>query len=126
MPCFFISTALATIEQDEWLSENKCSKELSKKKNTYSHVSCKTYFPIHKIPMKSCFKMTCLHHASKFLLHVAPVNKNTHNYCLTDRRHMSNVIPFILRQEKDPIKRGMNGKRVSIVFDGTSRVGEIL
>ena len=41
-------------------------------------------------------------------------------YRLTDRRHMSDMIPFILQQEKDLVKREMNGKHVSIVFDGTS------
>ena len=45
-------------------------------------------------------------------------------YRLTDRRHMSDLIPFILQQEKVLIIKEMNGKNISVTFDGTSRLGE--
>ena len=48
-----------------------------------------------------------------------------HAYRLTDRRHMSDMIPFILQQEKDQLKQEVNGKHISITFDGTSRLGEV-
>ena len=47
-----------------------------------------------------------------------------HAYRLTDRRQMSDLVPFILDQEKEKLKHEMAGKPLSIVFDGTSRLGE--
>ena len=43
---------------------------------------------------------------------------------LTDRRHMSDIVPFIWSQEQAQIKNKINEKPLSIVFDGTSRLGE--
>ena len=45
---------------------------------------------------------------------------------LTDSSHMLDLIPFILEQEKSKIKDEIKGKFVSIIFDGTSRLGEVL
>ena len=45
---------------------------------------------------------------------------------LTDRRHMSDIILFILAQEQAQIKEKISGKPLSIIFDGTSRLGEAL
>ena len=39
--------------------------------------------------------------------------------------HMSDLIPFILQQEKEQIKKEISGKAISAVFDGTSRLGEV-
>ena len=36
------------------------------------------------------------------------------------------LIPFILEQEKDKIQSEIKDKHLSIVFDGTSRLGEVL
>ena len=45
---------------------------------------------------------------------------------LTDRRHMSDVVPFILAKEQAEIKEEIAGKPLSIIFDGTSRLGEAM
>ena len=49
-----------------------------------------------------------------------------HAYQLSDRRGMSDLIPFILLEEKKRIKDEIDSKPVSIIFDGTSRLGEAL
>ena len=45
---------------------------------------------------------------------------------VTDRRHMSDLIPFILQEEQTRIKNEIEGKCVSVIFDGTTRLGEAL
>ena len=52
------------------------------------------------------------------------LEENAHR--LTDRRHMYDYVPFILKQEEDCIRTEINGKDVSVIFDGTSRHGEAL
>lgn len=47
-------------------------------------------------------------------------------YRLSDRRGMSDLIPFILSEEVQCIAQEIEGKHVSIIFDGTSRLGEAL
>ena len=47
-------------------------------------------------------------------------------YRLTDTRHMFDMVPFILSKERDQVKEEINGKCVSVIFDGTSRLGEVL
>ena len=39
---------------------------------------------------------------------------------------MSDMVPFILLQEKEEIKHENTGKSLSVTFDGTTRMGEIL
>jgi len=46
-------------------------------------------------------------------------------YRLTDRRRMSDTVTLILQQEKHKIKKEISGKYFSIIFDGTSRFGEL-
>ena len=46
-------------------------------------------------------------------------------YRLTDRRRMSDIVPFILAHEKEKLKNEVSGKPLSIIFDGTSRLGEV-
>ena len=36
---------------------------------------------------------------------------------------MSDLIPFVIQQEQAEIKKEVNGKCVSVVFDGTTRIG---
>jgi len=48
-----------------------------------------------------------------------------HAFRLTDRRRMSDLVPFILAQEKDKLKTEIADKPLSIIFDGTSRLGEV-
>ena len=49
-----------------------------------------------------------------------------HAYSLTDRRGMCDLIPFILMKEQQQIKAELQGKNVSVIFDGTTRLGEAL
>ena len=39
---------------------------------------------------------------------------------------MSDLIPFILSEEKCRLKEEINGKDEAVIFDGTSRLGEAL
>ena len=69
-----------------------------------------------------------------FLRAAVPLNKldlfrdllEEHAFRLTDRRHMSDIIPFIHDQEQDQIKAEISGQDVSVIFDGTTRSGEAL
>ena len=45
---------------------------------------------------------------------------------LTDRRHMTDLIPFVLSEEQQRIMQEISSKCVSAIFDGTSRLGEAL
>lgn len=47
-------------------------------------------------------------------------------YRLVDKRHLLEIIPFILKEEKAQIKKEIEDKFVSVLFDGTSRLGEVL
>ena len=39
---------------------------------------------------------------------------------------MSDLIPFILKEEKCKLREEINCKYVAVIFDGTSRLGEAL
>ena len=41
-------------------------------------------------------------------------------YRLTDRRHMFDLVPFVLKQEEAHIRDEITGKYMSVIFDGTS------
>ena len=45
---------------------------------------------------------------------------------LSDRRYMSDLIPFVLKEEQQRVKQEINSRSVSVIFDGTSRLGEAL
>ena len=45
---------------------------------------------------------------------------------LSHSSHLADYIPFILQSEKQAIRKELEGKEVSVVFDGTSRLGEAL
>ena len=49
-----------------------------------------------------------------------------HVYRLSDRRGMSDLIPFIHTEEQKKIKAELQGKKVSVIFDGRTRLGEAL
>ena len=49
-----------------------------------------------------------------------------HAYSLSDRRGMSDLIPFIQCEEQQQIKAELQGKNVSVIFDGTTCLGEAL
>ena len=45
---------------------------------------------------------------------------------LTERSHMLDFVPFILEEEKSCIKKEIKGKHLSIIYDGTTRLGKVL
>ena len=45
---------------------------------------------------------------------------------LTDSRHMIDMIPFLLQEELTRVRGEIQGKHVAVVFDGTTRLGEVL
>ena len=45
---------------------------------------------------------------------------------LADRKPMSDIVPFILNKERQRIKQEIEGLPVSVIFDGTTRLGEAL
>ena len=47
-------------------------------------------------------------------------------FSLTDRHHMADLVSFIHFQEIATIKQELSGCPVSVVFDGTTRLGEAL
>ena len=47
-------------------------------------------------------------------------------YRLTDPRHMLDLVPFVLNEERTRIRSELQGKYLSVVFDGTTRLGEVL
>lgn len=47
-------------------------------------------------------------------------------YSLGGRRTLSDLIPFVLQNEKVTIRKEVTGKAVSVIFDGTARLGEAL
>ena len=49
-----------------------------------------------------------------------------HAFHLSCRQHLSELIPFILHQEKSRIKEEIAGKQLSVIFDGTTHVEEAL
>ena len=44
---------------------------------------------------------------------------------LADARHMVDFIPFILKEEQETIREEMKDKLVSVIYDGTTRLGEV-
>ena len=74
-----------------------------------------------------------MHVVRTFLLAGVPLNKlplfiellEEYAYSFTGCQHMSDLVPFILVQEKKKIKQEIIGKGISIVFDGTTRLGEV-
>ena len=47
-------------------------------------------------------------------------------FWLTDKRYVLDLIPFILKEVETKIKQGIEGKHVSVIFEGTTRLGEAL
>ena len=45
---------------------------------------------------------------------------------LTDRRHLMDYVPMILQKEQATIREEILGRYISVIFDGTSRLGEAL
>lgn len=47
-------------------------------------------------------------------------------YCLTSVPNMRQLIPFVRKEEEEMIKGEISGHNVSVIFDGTTRLGEAL
>ena len=47
-------------------------------------------------------------------------------YRLTDHRHMLDMVPFVLNEECTHLRSELQGKYLGAVFDGTTRLGEVL
>ena len=45
---------------------------------------------------------------------------------LSDRRQMADIIPFVFSQEQNLIKQEISGKYPTVIFDGTTRLGEAM
>ena len=79
-------------------------------------------------------RIYCINVVTAFLKAGVPLSKidhfrdilEEHAYRVLDRRGMSDLIPFILSEEMEQIKKEISGKPVSIILDGTSRLGEAL
>ena len=71
---------------------------------------------------------------SSFLRAGVPLNKlqyfrevlQNHAYRLADNRGMYDLIPFVLADETKQIKAEIDSKNLSVIFDGTTRLGEAL
>ena len=48
------------------------------------------------------------------------------SYCLTSVPNMRQLIPFVRKEEEEMIKGEISGHNVSVIFDGTTRLGEAL
>ncbi len=47
-------------------------------------------------------------------------------YRLTDRHSLSDLVPFVQKREKDQVSSEITGRKISVIFDGTCRLGEAL
>lgn len=47
-------------------------------------------------------------------------------FCLSHSKHMMDLVPFILQDECSRTRSEVQGKYISIIFDGTTRLGEVL
>ena len=45
---------------------------------------------------------------------------------LTDSRHLLDMVPYILQEERSRVRDEVKGRFVSAIFDGTTRLGEVL
>lgn len=69
-----------------------------------------------------------------FLKAGVPLNKldtfrellEQHGTRLAGRRSLSDLIPFVHQQEVQKISKEIEGKKVSVIFDGTTRMGEAM
>lgn len=68
--------------------------------------------------LKAGVPLSKLHHFREVL--------EQHAYRLADERGMFDLIPFVLSEEQKRLKAELKGKIVSLIFDGTSRLGEAL
>lgn len=69
-----------------------------------------------------------------FLCAAVPFNKMEHlkevfeesAYCLMDCRHKFDLVPFIQKQEFSKLRKEIDAKEVSVIFDGITYLREAL
>ena len=49
-----------------------------------------------------------------------------HAWHLTDRHHMSDLVPFILKEEQSRIQEELAGRHMAVIFFVTTHLGEAL
>ena len=78
---------------------------------------------IYRIKVVECFLRAAVPFSK--LQHFRKLLEET-GYRLTDRHHMGDLIPVVLKQEKSRIQSEVSEQNVSVIFDGTSQMGEVL
>ena len=97
-----------------------------KKHNEKSHLVGKNLPEQHQV-----FRVKVVR---SFLRAGIPLNKidafkdilEKNGYQLTDKKNLFDLIPFIQQQEQTQLQEKVKDKNVSIIFDGTSQLGEAL
>ena len=67
-----------------------------------------------------------LHTSTSLRLHHFRDLLEVRAYKLADQRGMHDLIPFVAEEEHKQIKKEVEGRDVSVIFDGTTRLGEAL
>ena len=104
-----------------------CEKDIAeeiKKHNTATHPEGET------LPMDQLVYRIKV--VTSFLRAGVPLNKfrqfrdvlQENAFRLTDRSHMANLVPFMWKEEQQLIKSKIKGRELSVVFDGTTCLGE--
>ena len=78
---------------------------------------------VYRVKVVECFLRAAVPFSK--LQHFRQLLEET-GYRLTDRHHMGDLIPVVLKQEKSRIQSEVSEQNVSVIFDGTSRMGEAL
>lgn len=135
-----LSVKCSVVRMNIQSAKHKTSKEgLLKNKKTEKDIADALQVSNHMVNSKEETlpedqRVYCIKVVQTFLRCGAPLNKipefreflEENALRLTDRRHMSDMVPFILEQEKIKIQEEIAQKPLAIIFDGTSRLGEAL
>ena len=78
---------------------------------------------IHRVKVVECFLRAAV--LLNKIQHFRKLLEET-RYRLTDRHHMADLIPVVWKQERSRIQGKVSVQDVSVIFDGTSRLGEAL
>jgi len=117
-------------EGKEWLKKKEAREkhivECLRKHNDTTHMRGKTLpedQQVYRVQVVSAFlkagvPLAKIDHFRELL--------EEHVHRLTDRRNMNDYVPFILQPQEQCIHYEINGKILSVVFDGTAGLGEVL
>ena len=122
----FPNNHFAVVSQN--LQCNACNEIISKKKSSIvKHVESKK----HTSTLPAEMQIFRFEVVDSFLsIPLAKVDAlrpmlEKHGHRLTSRCHMNELIPAVLEKEKNKLKDEPQGvKQVSVIFDGTARLGE--